>query len=44
LAAGAMLFIAFHELLPESFRYKDMKTFGLGISSALIIYLALGLL
>lgn len=44
LAAGAMLFIAIHELLPESFNYKDIKTFLFGIFSAVMVYFALSLL
>lgn len=44
LAAGAMLFIAIHELLPDSFRYKDFKTFSLGIGAAGLVYFAIGLL
>lgn len=44
LAAGAMLFIALHELLPESFRYNDLKTFFRGISTAVFLYLAIGLI
>jgi zinc transporter, ZIP family len=44
LAAGAMLFIAIHELLPESFRYKDLKTFALGVGAAILVYFALSLL
>jgi zinc transporter, ZIP family len=43
LAAGAMLFIAIHELLPESFRYKDIKTFSWGIGTAGLVYFAIGL-
>jgi ZIP family zinc transporter len=41
LAAGAMLFISFHELLPESFRYKDLKIFLFGISMAAGVYFIL---
>jgi zinc transporter, ZIP family len=44
LAAGAMLFIALHELIPESFRHRDIKTFFNGIGSALFIYVVIGLL
>ena len=44
LAAGTMLFIALHELLPESFKYKDMRTFLRGIGLAVLVYLALHLL
>ena len=44
LAAGAMLFIAIHELLPESFGYKDIKTFSLGIGAAGLVYFAMRLL
>ncbi len=44
LAAGAMLFIAIHELLPESFRYKDIKMFALGVGLAGVVYFVLGLL
>ncbi len=44
LAAGAMIFISFHELLPESFRHKDIKTFLLGIILAAVVYFILGLL
>lgn len=44
LAAGAMLFIAIHELLPESFRYKDIKMFVLGIALAFFVYFVLSLL
>lgn len=44
LATGAMLFIAIHELLPESFRYKDIKTFVLGIALAGLVYFILVLL
>ena len=43
LAAGAMLFIALHELIPESFKRKDTKTFLRGIGAAGIVYLALQL-
>lgn len=44
LAAGAMLFIAIHELLPESFRYKDTKTFSYGIGLAVLVYFLLSLI
>jgi len=44
LAAGTMLFIALHELLPESFKYKDTRTFLRGIGLAVAVYLALHLL
>lgn len=41
LAAGAMLFIAGHELLPESFKYHERKNFLLGIILAGLIYFVL---
>lgn len=44
LAAGAMLFIAIHELIPESFKQKDMKTFSYGTLSAMFVYIGLSLL
>lgn len=44
LAAGAMLFVAVHELLPESFKYHQLETFFLGISSSLIFYFAISLI
>ena len=44
LAAGAMLFIAIHELLPESFKYHHLKTFSLGIAGAVAVYLVLMML
>lgn len=44
LAAGAMLFIALHELLPESFKHRDMRTFLRGISAAVFIYFIIGLI
>jgi len=44
LAAGAMLFIAVHELLPESFKYHHIKNFSFGIVCAMFVYFTLGLL
>jgi len=44
LAAGTMLFIALHELLPESFKYRDIRTFSSGIGIAGLVYFAIGLL
>lgn len=44
LASGAMLFIAIHELLPESFKYHHVKTFSFGIAAAVAVYFALRLL
>lgn len=41
LAAGAMLFIAVHELLPESFKYHQIKTFLFGVGGGTLVYLAL---
>lgn len=44
LAAGAMLFIAIHELIPESFKYKNIKTFSFGAISAILVYFVLRLI
>lgn len=44
LAAGAMLFIAIHELLPESFKYKDIKMSLFGIGMAGGVYALMGLI
>lgn len=44
LAAGAMLFIAIHELLPESFKNHHTRTFSWGILSAAAVYFFLVLL
>lgn len=38
LAAGAMLFIAIHELLPESLKNHCVKTFSAGVLSAAAVY------
>jgi ZIP family zinc transporter len=42
-AAGAMIFISLHELLPLAKRYKRPELFGLGIILAIFIYLGLNL-
>lgn len=44
LAAGAMLFIAIHELLPKSLQYGKVKIFSTGIIIAIITYFILRLL
>ena len=43
-AAGAMIFISIHELLPMAHRYKRISLFILGIILSIIVYLALGML
>lgn len=40
-AAGAMLFISIHELLPMAKKYKNMPFFILGITLSTIVYLGL---
>jgi len=43
-AAGAMIFISLHELLPMAKRYKRISLFILGIILSIIVYLALSML
>ncbi len=44
IAAGAMLYISFHELLPMSIKEKHKKSLLFGIGTAVIIFLLLNLL
>jgi len=43
-AAGAMIFISFHELYPMARRYKHLSCFALGIGVSLLFYLGLNLI
>jgi ZIP family zinc transporter len=43
-AAGAMIFISIHELLPMAMRYKRTNLLILGMLLSLLVYLGLGLL
>jgi len=43
-AAGAMIFVSLHELLPMAERYKKKSLFVLGIVLSVIIYLGLNML
>lgn len=43
-AAGAMIFVSFHELLPMAKRYRRMWLFVLGLILSIFAYLVLGLL
>jgi len=43
-AAGAMIFISIHELLPMAHKYKRTSLFILGIVLSMIVYLLLGML
>ncbi len=40
-AAGAMIFVSFHELIPMAKRYGNFLLFSGGIASSVVIYLAL---
>jgi len=44
IAAGAMIFISLHELIPTAIKYKDNKTLVAGFVASILIYVVLGLL
>jgi len=43
-AAGAMIFISFHELYPMARRYKRLSHFALGVGMSLLFYVGLSLI
>jgi zinc transporter ZupT len=43
-AAGAMIFVSIHELLPMACRYKRMSLFILGVVLSVIVYMGLAML
>ena len=43
-AAGAMIFVSLHELVPMARRYGRLPMFGAGIFSSIVVYLLLALL
>jgi ZIP family zinc transporter len=41
-AAGAMLFVSFHELLPMARRYGRLEWFGIGLAASAVVHRLLG--
>jgi ZIP family zinc transporter len=44
LAAGAMLFVSVHELLPMALRFGRLHLFGAGLALSVPVYLLLAVL
>jgi ZIP family zinc transporter len=40
-AAGAMIFVSIHELVPMARRYGQMRLFGIGLALSVVVYLIL---
>ena len=43
-AAGAMIFVSLHELLPLARHYQKPKLFGLGLILSVFVYMGLNLM
>lgn len=43
-AAGAMIFVSIHELLPMARRYKRIFLFVLGVILSIVVYMGLSVL
>jgi ZIP family zinc transporter len=41
LAAGAMIFVSVHELLPMAARFKNLPLFGAGLALSIAVYVLL---